>query len=137
MAAIAGGTVVGVVLIGVLLLVIWKALTHLTDLREYRRFEKEKLKSQWNNVSGWDPRGAWVLPLLSDLSWATSGYTLYPSGAWECLPQHCYFSQWDWSPPREMAHASPHPGLTSSLPECAVVCRLSPEAQALGRFSVL
>lgn len=51
MAAIAGGTVVGVVLIGVLLLVIWKALTHLTDLREYRRFEKEKLKSQWNNVS--------------------------------------------------------------------------------------
>lgn len=50
-AAIVGGTVVGVVLIGVLLLIIWKALTHLTDLREYRRFEKEKLKSQWNNVS--------------------------------------------------------------------------------------
>lgn len=48
-AAIVGGTVVSVVLIGVLLLVIWKALTHLTDLREYRRFEKEKLKSQWNN----------------------------------------------------------------------------------------
>lgn len=51
-AAIIGGTVAGVVLIGVLLLVIWKALTHLTDLNEYRRFEKEKLKSQWNNVSG-------------------------------------------------------------------------------------
>lgn len=48
-AAIVGGTVVSVVLIGVLLLAIWKALTHLTDLREYRRFEKEKLKSQWNN----------------------------------------------------------------------------------------
>lgn len=48
-AAIVGGTVLGVVLIGVLLLVIWKALTHLSDLREYRRFEKEKLKSQWNN----------------------------------------------------------------------------------------
>uniref|UniRef100_A0A8D2DQE5 Integrin beta n=1 Tax=Sciurus vulgaris TaxID=55149 RepID=A0A8D2DQE5_SCIVU len=46
---IVGGTVAGVVLIGVLLLVIWKALTHLSDLREYRRFEKEKLKSQWNN----------------------------------------------------------------------------------------
>lgn len=46
----------GVVLIGVLLLVIWKALTHLSDLREYKRFEKEKLKSQWNNVSGC-PRG--------------------------------------------------------------------------------
>uniref|UniRef100_A0A8C6R6C1 Integrin beta n=1 Tax=Nannospalax galili TaxID=1026970 RepID=A0A8C6R6C1_NANGA len=48
-AAIVGGTVASVVLIGVLLLVIWKALTHLSDLREYRRFEKEKLKSQWNN----------------------------------------------------------------------------------------
>ncbi|XP_008581666.1 PREDICTED: integrin beta-2, partial [Galeopterus variegatus] len=47
--AIVGGTVAGIVLIGVLLLVIWKALTHLSDLREYKRFEKEKLKSQWNN----------------------------------------------------------------------------------------
>ncbi|KAM5281820.1 integrin beta-2 [Ctenodactylus gundi] len=47
--AIVGGTVVGIVLVGVLLLVIWKALTHMSDLREYRRFEKEKLKSQWNN----------------------------------------------------------------------------------------
>lgn len=56
--AIVGGTVAGVVLIGVLLLVIWKALTHLSDLREYRRFEKEKLKSQWNNVSHcpWSPQ---------------------------------------------------------------------------------
>jgi hypothetical protein len=50
--AIVGGTVGSVVLIGILLLAIWKALTHLSDLREYRRFEKEKLKSQWNNVSG-------------------------------------------------------------------------------------
>lgn len=56
-AAIVGGTVAGVVLIGVFLLVIWKALTHISDLREYKRFEKEKLKSQWNNVSG-RPRGA-------------------------------------------------------------------------------
>ncbi|KAM4887547.1 integrin beta-2 [Thomomys bottae] len=48
-AAIVGGTVAGIVLIGVLLLVVWKALTHLSDLREYRRFEKEKLKSHWNN----------------------------------------------------------------------------------------
>lgn len=42
----------GVVLIGVFLLGLWKALTHMSDLREYKRFEKEKLKSQWNNVSG-------------------------------------------------------------------------------------
>lgn len=48
-AAIVGSTVGGVVLVGLLLLVIWKALTHLSDLREYHRFEKEKLKSQWNN----------------------------------------------------------------------------------------
>ncbi|XP_025768823.1 integrin beta-2 [Puma concolor] len=48
-APIVGGIVAGVVLIGILLLGIWKALTHVSDLREYRRFEKEKLKSQWNN----------------------------------------------------------------------------------------
>lgn len=48
-AAIVGGTVAGVVLIGVFLLGLWKALTHMSDLREYKRFEKEKLKSQWNN----------------------------------------------------------------------------------------
>uniref|UniRef100_A0A8I3PNK7 Integrin beta n=1 Tax=Canis lupus familiaris TaxID=9615 RepID=A0A8I3PNK7_CANLF len=55
-APIVGGTVSGVVLIGILLLAIWKALTHLSDLREFKRFEKEKLRSQWNNVSGC-PRG--------------------------------------------------------------------------------
>ncbi|XP_029796461.1 integrin beta-2 [Suricata suricatta] len=48
-APIVGGIVAGVVLIGVVLLGIWKLLTHVSDLREYRRFEKEKLKSQWNN----------------------------------------------------------------------------------------
>ncbi|XP_038605278.1 integrin beta-2 [Tachyglossus aculeatus] len=48
-ATIVGGTVAGVVLIGLLLLAIWKAVTHFNDLREYKRFEKEKLKSQWNN----------------------------------------------------------------------------------------
>ncbi|XP_075399450.1 integrin beta-2 [Tenrec ecaudatus] len=48
-AAIVGGTVAGIVLIGVLLLVIWKVLTHVSDRREFKRFEKEKLKSQWNN----------------------------------------------------------------------------------------
>ena len=53
----------GVVLVCLLLLVIWKALTHLSDLREYHRFEKEKLKSQWNNVSGLRvPAKAHLLP---------------------------------------------------------------------------
>ena len=54
-AAIVGSTVAGVVLVGILLLGIWKVLTHISDLREYKRFEKEKLKSQWNNVSGPGP----------------------------------------------------------------------------------
>lgn len=50
-------------LVGILLLAIWKALTHLSDLREYHRFEKEKLKSQWNNVSGLGvPAKAHLLP---------------------------------------------------------------------------
>ena len=31
---------------------------------------------------------------------------------------------------------TPHPSLASGLPECAVVYRLSPEAQALGRLPV-
>lgn len=51
-APIVGGIVAGVVLIGIFLLGVWKALTHVSDLREFKRFEKEKLKSQWNNVSG-------------------------------------------------------------------------------------
>lgn len=70
-----------VVLIGVLLLVIWKALTHLTDLREYRRFEKEKLKSQWNNVSGlaWGIRMVLMLPFLTDLSQGQSGTLSIPA----------------------------------------------------------
>nr|XP_020140288.1 LOW QUALITY PROTEIN: integrin beta-2-like [Microcebus murinus] len=48
-AAIVGGIVAGIVLIGVLLLVIGKPVTHLSDLREYKHFEKEKLKSPGNN----------------------------------------------------------------------------------------
>lgn len=52
----------GVVLIGIFLLAIWKALTHFSDLREYKRFEKEKLKSQWNNVSGHPWGGRQLVP---------------------------------------------------------------------------
>lgn len=66
-AGIVGGTVASIVLIGVSLLAIWKALTHLTDLREYRRFEKEKLKSQWNNVSGLALGPLWCMGAASSL----------------------------------------------------------------------
>ncbi|MBN3308432.1 ITB2 protein, partial [Amia calva] len=50
-AAIVGGTVAGVALIGFVLLLIWKLITSLKDLKEFRKFEKEKQKSKWSNVS--------------------------------------------------------------------------------------
>ncbi|XP_062971998.1 integrin beta-2 [Elgaria multicarinata webbii] len=49
-AAIVGGTIAGVALIGLLLLMIWRLLTELIDRREYRRFEKEKSKAKWNDA---------------------------------------------------------------------------------------
>ncbi|XP_058379260.1 integrin beta-2-like [Diceros bicornis minor] len=48
-AAIIGGTAIRVQLIGILLLVIWIALSHPSDLGECKCFKKEKFKSQWNN----------------------------------------------------------------------------------------
>ncbi|XP_028663148.1 integrin beta-2 [Erpetoichthys calabaricus] len=48
--AIVGGTVAGVALIGLLLLLLWKAVTHYQDLKEFRKFEKEKQKAKWNNA---------------------------------------------------------------------------------------
>ncbi|XP_010120113.1 PREDICTED: integrin beta-2, partial [Chlamydotis macqueenii] len=49
-ALIVGGTVAGVALIGLLLLLIWRLLTELFDRREYHRFEKEKSKAKWNDA---------------------------------------------------------------------------------------
>uniref|UniRef100_A0A803SXC9 Integrin beta n=1 Tax=Anolis carolinensis TaxID=28377 RepID=A0A803SXC9_ANOCA len=49
-AAIVGGTIAGVALIGLLLLLLWRLLTELFDRREYHRFEKEKSKAKWNDV---------------------------------------------------------------------------------------
>ncbi|NWQ81220.1 ITB2 protein, partial [Columbina picui] len=49
-ALIVGGTVAGVALIGLVLLLIWRLLTELFDRREYRRFEKEKSKAKWNDA---------------------------------------------------------------------------------------
>ncbi|XP_044888742.1 integrin beta-2 isoform X2 [Mauremys mutica] len=47
-AAIVGGTIAGVALIGLLLLVMWRLVMEVFDRREYSRFEKEKLKAKWN-----------------------------------------------------------------------------------------
>ncbi|XP_074857627.1 integrin beta-2 isoform X2 [Carettochelys insculpta] len=49
-AAIVGGTVAGVALIGLLLLVIWRLVVEALDRREYHRFEKEKSKAKWNDA---------------------------------------------------------------------------------------
>lgn len=46
-----GGTIAGVALIGLLLLVMWRLLMEVFDRREYSRFEKEKMKAKWNEVS--------------------------------------------------------------------------------------
>ncbi|XP_072434604.1 integrin beta-2 isoform X1 [Chiloscyllium punctatum] len=48
--AIVAGGVAGVLLIGLLILLTWKLVTELYDRREYRKFEKERAKSKWNDA---------------------------------------------------------------------------------------
>jgi len=45
------GVIGGIVLIGLLLLLIWKIVTSIHDRREYAKFEKERAMSDWNKVS--------------------------------------------------------------------------------------
>jgi hypothetical protein len=45
------GVIGGIVLIGLLLLLIWKTVTSIHDRREYAKFEKERAMSDWNRVS--------------------------------------------------------------------------------------
>lgn len=49
--AIVTGSVAGVALIGLLILLIIKALLYARDLKEWKKFENEKKKSKWSNVS--------------------------------------------------------------------------------------
>ncbi|KAM9365076.1 integrin beta-2 [Pholidichthys leucotaenia] len=46
-AAIIGGSVAGMVLIGLLLLLLIKLLIYMKDLKEFKKFENEKKKSKW------------------------------------------------------------------------------------------
>ncbi|VDO82038.1 unnamed protein product [Soboliphyme baturini] len=46
--AIVLGVIAGIVLIGLVLLLIWKLLTIIHDRREYARFEKERLMAKWD-----------------------------------------------------------------------------------------
>ena len=45
------GVIGGIVLIGLLLLLIWKIVTSIHDRREYAKFERERAMSDWNRVS--------------------------------------------------------------------------------------
>uniref|UniRef100_A0A8C5HA05 Integrin beta n=1 Tax=Gouania willdenowi TaxID=441366 RepID=A0A8C5HA05_GOUWI len=48
---IIAGVVVGIVLIGLALLLIWKLLMIIQDRREFAKFEKEKQNAKWDTVS--------------------------------------------------------------------------------------
>ena len=45
------GVVIGVLLVGVLALLAWKAVVTIHDRREFARFQEEFKKSRWNVVS--------------------------------------------------------------------------------------
>ncbi|KAM3862336.1 integrin beta-2-like [Diretmus argenteus] len=45
--AIIGGSIAGVALIGLLILLLIKGLIHMNDLKEFKKFESEKKKSKW------------------------------------------------------------------------------------------
>jgi len=46
--AIILGVIAGIVIIGLVLLLLWKLLTIIHDRREYANFEKERLQSKWD-----------------------------------------------------------------------------------------
>jgi integrin beta 1 len=46
--AIVIGVIVGIVLVGLALLLIWKLLTTIHDRREFARFEKERQMAKWD-----------------------------------------------------------------------------------------
>ena len=49
--AIVGAVVASIVLIGLLLLLVWKLLTYIHDTREFAKFEKERQNAKWDTVS--------------------------------------------------------------------------------------
>jgi protocadherin alpha len=48
--AIILGLIAGIVLIGLILLLVWKLLAMLYDRREYAAFEQERLMAKWDTV---------------------------------------------------------------------------------------
>lgn len=49
--AIILGVIAGIILIGLILLLIWKLLVTIHDQREYAKFEKERQQAKWDMVS--------------------------------------------------------------------------------------
>ena len=49
--AIVLGVVIGIVVVGLALLLIWKLVTTISDRRELARFEKETKDAKWDTVS--------------------------------------------------------------------------------------
>lgn len=48
--AIIGGSIAGVALIGLLILILIKGLIYMKDLKEFRKFENEKMKAKWGKA---------------------------------------------------------------------------------------
>ncbi len=49
--AIVLGVIAGIVILGLLLLLVWKLITVLHDRAEYAKFENERLAARWDTVS--------------------------------------------------------------------------------------
>ena len=61
-AIIIAGIVVGIILIGLLLLIIWRILTYIHDSREYARFEKDRAKAKWDQVRKINVSDFYIVP---------------------------------------------------------------------------
>ncbi|XP_059812177.1 integrin beta-7 isoform X2 [Hypanus sabinus] len=48
--AIVGGLMTGIVLVGLLILLVWRGATELRDRKEYQHFTKEKERAQWDSL---------------------------------------------------------------------------------------
>lgn len=58
--AIVIGVIVGIVLVGLALLLIWKLLTTIHDRREFAKFEKERMMAKWDTVRISSSVGVWI-----------------------------------------------------------------------------
>lgn len=45
------GVIAAIVLIGMAMLLLWKAVTTISDRREFARFEKERMMAKWDTVN--------------------------------------------------------------------------------------